>query len=218
MNADSIDLTMLLGAMALEVILIALLLWSRIYRTLPVFVTFMAWELCCNAVGMRALQLSFHAYLWFSIVGMAANALFQFLVLAELMKVVLRFNRASAPSRPLVILLIALASFLLWSLTRWAIFPNMSPLNLFFQHMRQVLAVFWVALLLTIALMSRIKNLHWPDRELRIISGIGFTSIVSLSVIILHTHPATHAQFHRLDQIVIASYLGVLAYWVLSFV
>jgi hypothetical protein len=94
----------------------------------------------------------------------------------------------------------------------------MSPLNLFFQHMRQVLAVFWVALLLTIALMSRIKNLHWPDRELRIVTGIGFTSIVSLTVIILHTHPMTRSQFHLLDQIVIASYFGVLAYWVLSFV
>jgi hypothetical protein len=218
MNADSIDLTLLLGSMALEVILIALLVWRRIYQTLPAFVSFMAWELCCNAIGIRALQLSFHAYLWFYIVGLAANTLFQFFVLAELVKVVLRINRTSAPSRIMVLILIALTSFLLWSLTRWAVFPNMSPLNLFFQHMRQVLAVFWVALQLTIALMSRIKNLHWPDRELRIVTGIGFTSIVSLTVIILHTHPMTRSQFHLLDQIVIASYFGVLAYWVLSFV
>jgi hypothetical protein len=48
-------------------------------------------------------------------------------------------------------------------------------------------------------------------------SGLGFYSIVSLAVSVLHTHQIVGPQYHWVDQAVAAGYLGTLSFWVLSF-
>jgi hypothetical protein len=80
----------------------------------------------------------------------------------------------------------------------------------------QVFAVLRVAFLLALIWWSSLQGFRWPTRELRIVTGLGFCAIVSLAVVIIHGHNLVGMENHWLDQIVVASYLGALTYWVVS--
>jgi len=66
-------------------------------------------------------------------------------------------------------------------------------------------------------------SIGWRNREFQVATGLGFYSIVSLAVTVLHTHQIVGKQYqwgpqyHGLDEVVMVSYIGVLAYWVFSF-
>ena len=61
---------------------------------------------------------------------------------------------------------------------------------------------------LAIAGCSQLLSIGWRDRELQIATGLGFFSIVSLTVAMLHTSQAPEfaAQYHHLEQLLSASY------------
>ncbi len=47
-------------------------------------------------------------------------------------------------------------------------------------------------------------SIGWRNRELQIVTGLGFYSLISLAVAMLHTHQALGPQYVRLNQIVVA--------------
>jgi hypothetical protein len=56
------------------------------------------------------------------------------------------------------------------------------------------------------------------DRELQIATGLGFYSIVSLAVTVLHTHNSvSKSRYLWLDRSVVISYLVALLYWAYCF-
>ena len=67
------------------------------------------------------------------------------------------------------------------------------------------------------ACFSQLLSIGWRDRELQVATGLGLYSIVSLTVTMLHSHQFSGEKFHYLDYGVSLSYLGTLAYWVVSF-
>ena len=217
MNADSIDVTMILASLALQTVLLGLIVWRRVYRRMPVFFAFLIWCMFSGVAATFAIHLAKPEYLLAFVLNMAIDTLFQLAILGELGKNVLRANRTDRPGKPVLILLIAIAILLLWSLTQWNTPPHDSALWLLFVRLRQSSATLRVALLLAMAWISRFKNLHWPEQELRIATGLGAMALVSLTIFILHSHFVAQSHFHLLDQIEVGSYLGALAYWVLSF-
>jgi hypothetical protein len=62
-----------------------------------------------------------------------------------------------------------------------------------------------------------VLSIGWRDRELQIATGLGFYSIVSLLVTLIHSHQTWSPQYHWLDLASSIGYLGSLTYWVLSF-
>ncbi len=52
---------------------------------------------------------------------------------------------------------------------------------------------------------------------MRIATGLGFYSLVSLGVNVLQTHNFIGVEYRSLYQIQVFSYFGVLTYWVLIF-
>jgi len=60
-------------------------------------------------------------------------------------------------------------------------------------------------------------SIGWRDRELQVATGLGFYSIASLLVTVLHSHQAMGTQYHWIDQALSVSYLGTMTYWVFSF-
>ncbi len=67
----------------------------------------------------------------------------------------------------------------------------------------QTMAILRVVVFLVLAGCSHLLSIGWRNRELQIASGLGFFSIVSLAVGIMHTHLLVEApQFHLLDQVV----------------
>jgi hypothetical protein len=98
---DSIDLALWLLAVLLEGAVLAIVLWRRIYRSLPVFACFLGWCLLSDA-GMAAMQRIPNAYLPATLVNMTIDALCQIAILAEIGRALVRHNRIAPPSRVII--------------------------------------------------------------------------------------------------------------------
>ena len=81
----------------------------------------------------------------------------------------------------------------------------------------QAFMILRILFFLVLAGCSQLLSIGWRDRELQIATGLGFYSLVSLAVWIRHTGQAMGPQYHLLDQMVAVSYVGSLAYWLVSF-
>jgi hypothetical protein len=212
---DSIDLTLWLAGILMETVLLALVIWKRVYRTLPVFACFLVWCLLSDA-GMAVANLFPNAYLPATLVNITVDALLQLAILAELGRMVMRHNRVSPPSKIVLVLLIAIAVVLAGSLNQWTIPTQLPVLDTLYLVLMQLLAVLRVVFLLTLVWWSSLHGLRWPTRELRIVTGLGFYILATLSVTILHTHNMRGMEYHWLDQLLVGGYLWTLSYWILA--
>ncbi len=215
MKPDSLDLTLWLAGIGIESVLLTLVIWKRVYRTLPFFSCFFIWCLFSDA-GMAFASLFQNAYLPATLANLTVDALFQLAILAELGRVVMRYNRASPPSRTVIVLLTALAFVLAGSFNQWA-FPTQLPImNILYLVLMQLFAVLRLVFLLTLVWWSSLQGLQWPLRELRIVTGLAVYIMANFSVAILHSHDMNAAEFHWVDQALVGVYLWALSYWILA--
>ena len=157
-----------------------------------------------------------NAYLPATLVNITVDASFQLAILAELGRVVVRHNHVVPLSRTVILLLTALAFVLAGSLNKWAIPTQWPILDMLYLALMQLLAVLRVVFLLTLVWWSSLQGLRWPTRELRIVTGLGFYIIATLSVAILHSHNMGGMKYHWLDQLLVGAYLWTLSYWILA--
>jgi hypothetical protein len=212
---DSIDLTLWLAGIGMEALLLGLVIWKRVYRTLPVFSCFFLWCLLSDG-GMAVASRFPNAYLKATLVNITVDALFQLAILAELGKVVVRRNNVTPPSRIVIVLLTVLAFVLAGSLNKWVL-PTQLPIpDMLYLVLMQLFAVLRVVFLLTLVWWSSLQGLRWPSRELRILTGLGVYIMATLCVAILHSHYMSGMEYHWLDQLLVAIYLWTLSYWILA--
>jgi hypothetical protein len=212
---DSIDLTLWLAGAALELFLLSVLLYKRIYRSLPIFCIFLVWCLLSD-VGMAiALRLP-NAYLPATLISLTGDALFQLAILAELGRAVLRHNHVAPPSRVVLVLLGLLACVIAGILNNWTVPLEYPFLSMLYLVLLQLFAALRVVFLLTLVWWTSVQKLRWPTRELQILTGLGVYIMVTLCVVILHTHNMATMQYHWLDQLLVASYLFALCFWILA--
>ena len=83
--------------------------------------------------------------------------------------------------------------------------------------LQQTVSLLRVVVFLVFVGFSQFLSISWRDRELQIATGLGFYSILSLVVSVLHTHQAVGPQYHWLDLVTSIGYLCTLSYWVVSF-
>jgi hypothetical protein len=154
-------------------------------------------------------------------VEMIVDSIFQFAVLVELEWAVLRPIRASLPKHSIVILgfLVVAAGAVIWPIARWAIPGNLSPTGTFFVQLQQTTAALRVVFFVAMAGLSQLLSIGWRNRELQIATGLGFYSMCSLAISLIHGHQAISNpySYHLLDQIGVASYVCSLVYWIVSF-
>jgi hypothetical protein len=150
---------------------------------------------------------------------MVVDSLFQFAVLVELGWGILRPIRASLPKQSILILavLIVLAGAVIWPIAAWAIPANLSASGRTLVQVQQTFAVLRVVVFMALAGFSQILSIGWRNRELQIATGLGFYSMISLAVSLIHTHQAPGLRYGQLDSLVMASYVSSLLYWVYSF-
>jgi hypothetical protein len=85
-------------------------------------------------------------------------------------------------------------------------------------HFQQTVSILRVVCFLIMAGFSQILAIGWKDRELQVATGLGFFSIASLIVAVLHQHQDPLSDIYNvLDTALICCYVGTLVYWVLSF-
>ena len=203
-----------------EIVTIAVLLYRRIWRTFPMFSIFMVWAFVSDLIGLHfLLSRSDAAYFSFFRLQMVIDSVAMFAVLVELFWSVLRPMRSSLPRGTIVFLalLIAGAGLFIWPLAGTTMDDTLSHNAFVWIQLQQTMAILRIVCFLVMAGFSQVLAIGWRDRELQVATGFGFYSIVSLLVAILESHQYTDAKYHWLDYAVSASYLGTMAYWVVSF-
>jgi hypothetical protein len=84
-------------------------------------------------------------------------------------------------------------------------------------QLQQTVTILRVGFFLVLAGCSQWLSIGWRDRELQVVTGLGFYSIVGLCVAMLNMHQTTGVQYLHLNQIVIGSYILSLVYWLYNF-
>lgn len=205
---------------AAEAGVLLLLLWRRAFKTLPVFCFYVAWSLISDLGQPEVATRHPQDRLLIYVVSLAIDSLLQFGVLIELSGAILRPLKDLLPQwTPLAVGgLIAIICVLIWPFARVqgsAGFPMEGRLLI---HLQQTFSILRILFFLILAGSSQLLSIGWRDRELQIATGLGFYSMVSLSVYVVHTSqvPGSPA-YHFADQLVAASYVCSLFYWVFCF-
>ena len=217
----TLDSVLLIVLSVGEATVVAILLRRGAWRKLPLFCTYIAWGAVSDAalfVISRGFPAAYNKYY---LIETTVDSLLMFSVLVELAWSVLRPVRASLPRATIFVLtfLVALAGVVIWPLAGMTVPPDLDdPQYRLLFHLQETFAILRVLCFLVMAGFSQLLSIGWRDRELQVASGLGFYSIVTLLVTVLHSHQPWGAPYHWLDEAGFSlCYLGTLSYWVLSF-
>ena len=207
--------------MAAEATIILLLIRSRVIRTFPAFFFYLSWCLFSD-ISLYCIRILSTEETFFKIyrIQLILDSAMIFAVLVEVAWNVLRPIRNSLPKYSWIGIaaLIALGGLILWPIAGFAAPNNASAEGMSFFQLQQTPAILRAVFFLALATFSQVLSIGWRDRELQIATGLGFYSIISLAVTILHTHQMTMTQSYEwLDRVGSFSYLAALMYWVYSF-
>lgn len=208
------------AGMVAEAAVVGLLIYRRLWRTLPFFFIYNVWIILGTAAGYAVMRLHPDAYLNTYLAEIPVDSALVFCVLVELSWSIFRPFRASLPRHTVwgLGILIAVAAVAIWPFSdssAFAGYPLQWHLLVRLQQTVSILRVFYFLLL---AASSQFLSIGWRDRELQVATGLGFYSLASLAAAFLHTHPAAPTLYHHVDQVVTVSYFCSLLYWVVSFV
>jgi hypothetical protein len=214
-----LDTGLWIVSLVVEAALVGLLLYRRVWQTIPILTVFCATEVLSSGLAYLVMHYSSNSYPLYYLVESVLSAVLEFGVLVELAWSVLRPMRASlSPRTPFVIAIVILAiGAAIWP---FSALPSLAGLPRALQaiaHLQQTTAVLRVLLFLTLAGCSQLLSIGWRDRELQVATGLGFYSLVSLGTAMVHTHQASWAQYRHLNQLLLGSYICSLVYWIFSF-
>ena len=221
MTPDSyLDLISTLG----EALVLGVVVFRRIYKSLPLFSSYLLFLLLTNGINFYVSQFKpeqyEHIYFPLSIL----DSVFMFCVLVELAMSVLKPIRASIPrwSFLAVGLFLAIVFGAIWPFAKPPGFAHLAPMIQRIIHLDITSSALRIVFFLALAGFSQLLSIGWRDRELQIATGLGFYSLVSLSVTLLHMNQgtgdlATNLHYHLLDQLATLSYICSLLYWTVSF-
>jgi len=149
---------------------------------------------------------------------MTIGSLFEFGVLVELTWSVLRPFRSALPRRTIVVVAFLIGGICaaIWPFAVSAAFNHYGPQSRLLIHLERTFSIMRVLIFLVLAACSQLLSISWRDRELQIVTGLGFYSLVSVSVSIMEAGATASLHYH-LDQIAVVSYLCSLLYWTYSF-
>jgi len=204
---------------AIEAALILLLAVRHIWRTLPVFCAYCAWSLC-SELGMALVHRFFYgSYLSTYLVSLSLDSALEAGILIELIWSVLRPFRPLLPRGSLayVGLFTLAAGAAIWPAASIHGMSTLSPGFRFLVHFSQSASILRILFFLALAGCSQWLAIGWRDRELQVATGLGFYSLVSLIVEIIHSHMKWGNPYETLNLIIVASYTCSLTYWFFSF-
>jgi len=216
----TLDSALIFAGLALEAAILILLLFKRVFRTLPFFFLYIAWSLLNDVVEYVLFHAFPHADMRIYLTATVIDSLLQFGVLVELSMSVLRPVRASLPRGAMIAvgIVIALLCTAIWPFAKTPGVDQLSIAGRLIVHSTLTSAAMRILFFLALAGLSQLLSIGWRDRELQIATGLGFFSIVSLSAALLHTNQGhTDRAYHVLEELVSASYLCSIGYWIVSF-
>jgi len=215
----SLDNALWIAGILLEAAVVGTLIYRRVWRILPLFSVYCAWDLLSNT-GAYPLRQYFSAqYPTVYLVQVIVDAVFVLGVLVELAWSVLRPLRSSLSRRILVVIAILIVAVGAAILPFSGIhqFSTSDPAMQGIFRVQQTAAILRILFFLGLAGFSQLLSIGWRDRELQVATGLGFYSLASVTVSLLQSNQTMESQYRSLNVIVVASYLCSLLYWVVSF-
>lgn len=217
--AMSLDNILSIIGIVSEAVLVGLLVYRRLWQTLPVFGIYCAWALLSDAGAYAISHFSPTNYLAAYVAALSVDSALEFCVLTELTWSVLRPLRSSLSRVSLVVIsaFVLGAGLAIWFFVSIPGVTVVSPQAHFMVRLQQTTSILRILFFLVLAGFSQLLSIGWRDREFQVVTGLGFFSVVSLAVEMLHTHQAFGPQYGHLNRVVIVSYIASLLYWVFSF-
>ena len=201
-----------------EVAVVALLVNRRAYRAFPVFSVYIAWGLLTDIVNYFVGYPYPAGYFWIYLAGMILGSVLEFGVLVELAWSVLRPFRSVLPRGALVVVAFVIGGIcaIIWPFAATGALSHYGPQSRLLIHLERTFSIMRVLVFLVLAACSQLLSINWRDRELQIATGLGFYSLVSVTVSVIGAN-ATGSLHLLLDVVVAVSYLCSLLYWTYSF-
>jgi hypothetical protein len=217
----NLDIALWFAYIAVEAALVGLLLYRRVWQTLPVFCAYCAWDVLSN-IGVYCISRFFPAGVFFHayVAQTLLDSVFQLCVLVELVWSLLRPLRSSLPRSAIVVIsvLILLAGAVIWPFASFSGLAHYnSKLWLMLTQLQHTVSILRILFFLLLAAGSQLLSISWRDRELQVVTGLGFYSLVSVAVSILQSHQSNSTQYIRLNEFVVVSFFGSLFYWAWCF-
>lgn len=215
----NLDNALLFAYMVMEAAVICLLVYRRVWRLLPFFSIYCAWDLLSNIAVFFVRRDFPDSYLLVYLAETWIDATLQFLVLVELAWSVLRPIRASLPKYvlPAIAVCVLIAGAVIWPISGIHGQLQFSPRAYLLWHLGQTVSILRILFFLGLAACSQMLAIGWRDRELQVATGFGLYSLVSLGTAMMLAHGATSSRAGYLNQFVVASYICSLSYWAFSF-
>jgi len=216
-----LDSILFAAGYVVEAAILLLLFYKRVYKDFPIFCAYVAVGIVSDTAQYFLVRHYHNSDLRIYLIAAIIDSLFQFGVLVEVSMAVLRPVRSSLPRGAIfaVVILIALFCAIIWPFTKTPDFDRLTFDSQMIVHFDLTFSVMRILFFLAIAGCSQLLSIGWRDRELQIATGLGFFSIISLTVAMLHTSQAPEfaAQYHHLEEFKSASYVCSIIYWIFSF-
>ena len=206
-------------AEAAEVGVCALLLYRRVWATLPFFFVYNAWTLLSGAGNYLIFRDYPSAYATAYLIQLIVDSILVFSVLVEVGWSILRPVRSSLPRGALVVVagLVLAAGAAIWPFASiHGLVHSLHKIRVVAQ-LQQTVSILEIVFFLALIAFSQMLSIGWRDRELQVATGLGFYSFVSMAAAMLHMHQTAVSQYSHLNEVVVASYLCSLMYWIVSF-
>ena len=215
-----IDNAVQLASFLAGFVIVGLLFYRHVWRTLPVFSVYCVLDLTSNLARTAIQQFAPHILFYALFTAQILDFVLVFCVLIELAWSVLRPIRGSLPRSAflLVGILILVAGAIIWP---FAGLQNLSgatsKAGLIYAQILQTSSILRILFFLVLAGGSQLLSIGWRDRELQVATGLGVYSIIALTVAVIQTHLTSASAYYHFSIAVGAGYLGCLLYWTYSF-
>jgi len=215
----NLDNTLWFLSIVANAAVIALLIYRRVWKSLPLFCVYCAWDLLSTAGAFAIFRFFPASYLTAYLTEMIIDSALVFGVLIELAWSVFRPLRSSLPRGFLVMVagLVVAIGAAIWPFAVIPGFSYLPPEWHLLMRLQQTVSILPVLFFLAFVGCGQLLSIGWRDRELQVATGLGFFSLVSLGVAMLHTHLTGWSLYAHLNQVVVASYVCSMFYWVYSF-
>lgn len=203
-----------------EAAVVGLLVYRRVWRTLPFFFIYSVWTLFGSLIAyVIHRNFSTAAYFTTYLAEESVDFAVLFCVLVELAWSVFRPIRSSLPRRTVWIIgiLISVAIAAIWPFTDSAGFVRYPMQWHLLVRMQQDVSILRVLIFLLLAGCSHLLSIGWRDRELQVATGLGFYSLAALTATVLHARQAAGQQFRMVELILEACYICSVLYWAICF-
>jgi hypothetical protein len=214
-----LDIALWLAYIVVEAGVVGMLIYRRVWRILPVFCCYCAWDILSNIGAYVSSQHFPTSYFRVYFAETILDSALQFCVLVELAWSVLRPVRSSLPRSSLAVLsaLILAAGAAIWPFAAITGVAHVNRQGLLMLQLQHTVSILRILFFLLLAGGSQLLSIGWRDRELQVATGLGFYSLVTVAISIVQTHQSTRPQYIRLEQFVVISFLVSLVYWFVSF-